>query len=118
GIQCIDRTLAQRELQAGPDLGRVVFATVAVALDHDRHLQLGALIGREAPVTGSTAPAPANLIAFFRRPGLDDLGVDVPAERALQDANPYKSDTMTDIFGAGIWVSAPVDRKLPRQLVD
>src|SRR5690606_34320367 len=38
--------------------------------------------------------------------------------RALHDANPYKSDTATDIFRAGIWVSAPVDWKLSSQLVD
>src|SRR5690606_30517569 len=59
GIQCADRTLAQGKFQACPDLGRVVFATVAVALDHHGHLQLGTLVGGETPVAGGTAPAPA-----------------------------------------------------------
>src|SRR5690606_40798375 len=77
-----DRPLAQRQRQAGAQLGGVVVAAAAVALDYRGHRQFDALVGGETLVTGQAAAAPADGVALFGHPAVYHLRVGVAAEWA------------------------------------
>ena len=76
-------SLLQCPVEPGPELLLVERLPGAVALDDPGHHQLRAFERGETLRAGQAFPPPANLVAPGHQSGVDDLGVDRAAERAM-----------------------------------
>src|SRR5690606_433384 len=83
-----DRALAQRQLDAGAQLGGVEINPAPIPLHDSGQAQLDPLIRRETAITLRTAAAATNRTAIIGLPCLDDLGIVMLTERTLHAPPP------------------------------
>src|SRR5690606_26132685 len=86
-----DRALAQGQGERGAQLGRHVVHAPAVLLHHRRKADLRPLVGGEALFTVAALTPAANEVRVLGYPGLNDLGFQMTAERALHSCRPKES---------------------------
>ena len=91
----VHRPLAQREHHAAHQLVAIEVGAAAVLLHEARHLQVDALVGREALFAPRALAAPAGGVRLEVRPGIDHLGFLGAAEGTLHGIGSSPGGVLT-----------------------